>query len=141
MSRAFVPVGNMTRAKIVVGCIASALLFLSAGAHSILGGQAIRAELKSANVSNDLLNGIMMGWQFGGMAMLMLSAILGRLFIRRWKGAEVSAFPAMVVGVGYVAFGLWAMLGEGFQAFYLVFIVPGLMLVFATWPAGKKMGA
>ena len=116
----------------IVGFIASAILFLSAAAHSFLGWPELRGELAKVNAPKDLTNGLLVGWEFGGFTMLLLALILGNIFLQRRKGAAVSTFPALITGVGYVCFGLWAMLGVDFQPFYFVFILPGALLVFAS---------
>lgn len=35
---------------------------------------------------------------------------------------------------GYLLFGSWAFVMRNFEPFFLVFLVPGAMLVFAGWP-------
>lgn len=120
----------------IVGLIASAFLFLSAFAHSFLGWPELRGELAQVSAPKDLTNGLLVGWEFGGLTMLLLALILGNLFLQRRKGVAVSAFPALITGIGYVCFGLWAMLGVDLQPFYFVFIAPGALLVFAAW--GQK---
>lgn len=119
--------------RTILGLLASGLLLLSAGAHAVLGWPAVRKELTAAKLSPDLITGIMVAWQFGGMTMFVLGGLLGEQFLRRWKGLSTSPFPAFLVGGAYVLFGMSAMVWLGFQVFYLVFIVPGIMLLFAGW--------
>jgi len=40
--------------------------------------------------------------------------------------------PGLITGVGYLAFGLWALLAHGFNPFFFVFIVPALLLLVAS---------
>ncbi|MBY0503932.1 MAG: hypothetical protein K2X03_08475 [Bryobacteraceae bacterium] len=92
----------------------------------------MQAELGKANVPRDLINGIMVAWQFGGTMMLALAGLMGRLFLNRWQGLDSSSFPAAVVGIAYVMFGMWALISFGFDVFFLVFIGPGLLLLLAA---------
>ena len=62
----------MSRTRRVVGIVVGVFLLLSAVAHSLLGGEALRAELTAAQVPPDLLRGALIGWYFGGAAMLAL---------------------------------------------------------------------
>ena len=46
--------------------------------------------------------------------------------------------PPAVIGVAYLALGAWALLAIELNPFFLVFIVPGLLLVVAA--TGKRSG-
>ncbi len=86
----------MSRTRRVVGIVVGVLLLLSAVAHSLLGGEALRTELTAAQVPPDLLRGALIGWYFGGAAMLLA-----------WSGLD---------------------------PFFLVFVIPGLLLSWAAFP-------
>ena len=108
------------------------LISLSSGAHSLLGWPQVRQQLTAAGVGGDLLFGMEAGWQFGGAAMLVTGVTLVILFVRRIRGEAVPTFPGLVTGVGYLAFGGWALLAHGFNPFFFVFIVPALLLLVAS---------
>jgi hypothetical protein len=124
----------LNRARAALGLVTSGLLLLSGGVHLALGWPAVQAELGKASAPHDLISGIMVAWQFGGTMMLALSGLMGRLFLHRWQGRDSGSFPASIVGIAYVLFGMWAMISLGFQAFFFVFIGPGLLLLIAASP-------
>ena len=127
----------MSRTRKVSGIVAGVLLVLSAGAHSLLGGAALRAELVAANVPGDLLRGVMIGWHFGGVAMLAFGGIVLHTFLRRRETAPASLVPARIVAATYLLFGAGALVLTGFDPFFLVFVVPGLLLALASYGAGR----
>jgi len=112
--------------------LAGILLILSGLAHSLLGGKDIGAQLTAANVSADLAGGLLIGWHFGGAAMLTFGAIVIWLFYQRRRGKAISLLPSMVIGIAYVAFGAYALVASSFNPFFSVFIVPGVLLVIAS---------
>jgi len=120
------------RWRSVLGVVGGTLITLSSGAHSLLGWPNVRQELTSAGVGGDLLFGMQAGWQFGGAAMLVIGVTLVVLFARRVRGAAIPTFPGLITGIGYLAFGLWALLAHGFNPFFFVFIVPALLLLVAS---------
>ena len=117
----------MNKVFSVIGLIAGLLMILSSVAHSFFGWQAIRMELVAAHVSGDLLLGVQLGWQFGGAAILTFGVIVVAIFWKSLQGRSTSTFPAAVIGLVYIGFGLWAFFVTSFDPFYMVFIIPGLM--------------
>ena len=124
----------MKRWREFVGLFAAAILVLSSGAHSFLGWKALEPRIAAVGTPADLITGLRMGWQFGGVAMLAFGIIAASIFIQRLRGANVSSFPVVVIGVVYVAFGAWALSISG-NPFFAIFIVPGVLLLLASWPA------
>ena len=130
----------MSRIRIILGFVAGAILIASSGAHAFLGWPAIRLQLLRAHVPNDLLGGMMVVWQFGGVAMLTFGCIVLWLFTNLINGRSVSLRPALLIGIAYVAFGLWALAIGGLSPFFLLFIIPGLLLIAAsTWPSPRPV--
>lgn len=126
----------MKRARAVLGLIAGALLVASSAAHSLLGWKGIRGELEKARVPAGLLHGVELGWHFGGVAMLVFGVTVLMLFAQAVQGRPVSLRPALLIAVGYLLFGAWALASSGLDPFFLLFVVPGGLLLFAAWPAG-----
>ena len=122
----------MSRARDVAGLVASVLILLSSAAHTLLGWRAVSAELAAAHVQGELLLGLRIGWYFGGLAMLLIGTILLALFVARLRGEGRTLLPATVVGVGYLAFGAWALMVSG-DPFFTVFVLPGALLAIAAW--------
>ena len=122
----------MHKTRPILGLVAGAMLILSAAAHSLLGGSAMKEQLAPFRLPEDLLRGVLVGWHFGGVAMLAFGMISVVLFGKRLTGEEVPSFPAWVIGSCYLAFGLAAFALSGFKPFYAVFIVPALLLLVAA---------
>jgi hypothetical protein len=54
------------------------------------------------------------------------------LYVLRLRGKSVSLWPAVFIGVAYVAFGACALLMSHFDPFFFVFVVPGVLLLIAS---------
>jgi len=125
------------RTRAVLGLIAGAILILSSAAHSFLGWNGLHDQLVAAQAPPDLVLGLKLGWQFGGVAILAFGIIVVALFARRFRGGSVSVLPAVVIAAAYLAFGAWALLASNFNLFFfLVFIVPGALLAVASSTPG-----
>jgi hypothetical protein len=115
-----------------LGLLAGVVLILSSGAHSLLGWPQVRAELAAANVPADLAFGLKVSWLFGGVAMLALGIITVAFFARRLRGDQGTSLVPGVIAAVYVVFGCWALVANGFNPFFLVFAVPGLLIAVAA---------
>jgi hypothetical protein len=122
----------MRRFRTVLGLVAGAMLVLSSVAHSFLGWPQLGARLAAARVPVDLAFGLKAGWQFGGVAMLVFGTITLVLFWKRLSADNVPLFPVLVIAAAYLAFGTWALVASGFDPFFLVFIVPAVLLLVAA---------
>jgi len=122
----------MRRFRTILGLVAGAMMILSGAAHSLLGWKELRAALEQARPPDELIRPLGIGWNFGGAAMLAFGCILVTLFSKRLKGAT-SLMPAIVIGTTYVTFGVWAFAASHFDPFFLVFVVPGLMVLIASF--------
>lgn len=111
-----------------VGMAVAVILMVSAGAHSLGGWPALTAELAPHRLPADLVAALQAGWHFGGMMMLATGVVVLRL-LRSPSPPRARAAPLGVVGVGYLCFGLWAMLRDGFRPFFLLFAAPGALLL------------
>lgn len=123
----------MARLRSIVGLIAAAILFFSAGAHSFLGWKSLQPRIEAFGAPADLVTGLRIGWQFGGAAMLVFGLIAAWVFLQRLRGAAVPVFPVVVIGVVYALYGVWAMSVTG-DGFFAIFIVPGVLLLLASLP-------
>lgn len=122
----------MHKTRPILGLVAGVMLILSAAAHSLLGGKEMGDQMKALSLPPDLVRGLLVGWHFGGVAMLAFGVIVLALFLRRLKGETVPSFPAWVIGGCYLAFGLFAFVISSFNPFYSVFIVPAILLLVAA---------
>jgi hypothetical protein len=120
------------RWRAVLGVIGGSLIVLSSAAHSLLGWPQVQQQLMTAGVRGELLYGMEAGWQFGGVAMLVIGTTLVMLYVRRIRREPAPTFPGVITGAGYLAFGLWALLAHGFNPFFFVFILPAVLLLLAS---------
>lgn len=127
----------MERIRSVVGLVMGVLLVASACAHSLLGWPELQAELAEARVPAELAGALMVGWQFGGAAMLTFGIVVLATFWARLRKRQASLLVGMYVGLLYVSFGVWALVVTGMNPFFLVFIIPGCGLVLASWPTNR----
>ena len=128
----------MTRTRAGLGLAAGALLMLSAAAHSLMGWPELTRELGKLAPSADLARALAVGWHFGGVAMLGFGAIVVDSFVRALRGRDVDWRPARIVGLAYLAFGAGALVATGGRPFFLVFVVPGLLILAAARGAGRE---
>lgn len=122
------------KGKSILGLIAGAFLILSAGAHSILGWKAQSEALAQTNAPPDLVQGLMVGWMFGGPVMLVFGIICIATFLKRFRGDAVSTFAPALIAIAYLAFGAWAAVITGGDPFFMLFAVPGVLLAIASIP-------
>jgi hypothetical protein len=120
------------RARPILGIVGAAILLLSSASHSILGWRGLSAELAGTNTPPDLRLGLMIGWQFGGVAMLVLGILMLSLFMRRLRGEAVPSYPAVIVAIAYLLFGLWAYALTTSAFFLFAFTVPAILLMAAV---------
>jgi hypothetical protein len=122
----------MQRFRSIVGWVAGAAMIASSVMHSVLGWKFLKAGLRKARVDHELIRALAMGWHFAGAAMVAFGFIVVALFTHRLKGSTVSLRPAIVIGTTYVVYGAWALAVSGFDPFFSIFVVPGLMVLVAS---------
>ena len=122
----------MRHVKIVLGMTAAALMIASSLAHSLFGWKALRRALHEVGAPHDLILALSLGWQFGGTAMLVFGLTVMAVYWLRLRGRPVSQWPAVLIGITYLCFGICALLLSHLDPFFLVFIVPGVVLLVAT---------
>ena len=110
-------------------------MLLSAAAHSLLGWQQLSAELAKTNAPADLVQGLQIGWYWGGAAMVGFGITVLWVFARGSVGAPVNPTPARIIAVLYLVFGAGA-IATTRDPFFMVFIVPGLLLAIASFGRG-----
>ena len=128
----------MTRLRTIIGIIAGVILVASSAAHSLLGWPRLRGELAAFGAPVDLVTGLAIGWHFAGVAMLAFGCIVLWLFVDLLRGRSVDLGPALLIALVYVGYGIWALVVSGVDPFFLIFIVPGLMLLAASWGTGTR---
>jgi hypothetical protein len=120
--------------KSALGLVAGALLILSAGAHTILGWKAMSDQLAQTNAPPDLVMGLRMGWTFGGPVMLVFGILCITTFWKRFRGVPSPTLAPVLIAISYIAFAAWAAFETGGDPFFMLFLVPGVLLAIASIP-------
>jgi ABC-type Na+ efflux pump permease subunit len=128
----------MDRLRIVFGFIVSAIMIASSFAHSILGWKNLTARLEKTQAPTDLIAGLALGWHLGGAAMFTFGCIVFFLFARFVKDRSVSLSPVFIIAAFYTLFGVWA-IATSHNPFFLIFVIPGLLLLVASWRSTSKL--
>jgi hypothetical protein len=131
----------MTKPRWILGLVGGGLIAVSSAAHSLLGWKALGAELAAVEAPADLVRALAIGWHFAGLAMLLFGLIAGGLLAARLRGRPAPLWPVAAIGTLYVGFGAGAMAFSGGRPFFLVFVIPGLLLLLATPGAGRRTAA
>jgi len=118
----------MSRLPRALAGVAALIIVASSAAHSLLGWPALRAKLAEANVPSELLNGLAMGWHFGGLAMLVLGILVLWLLATSRRGTVDVALPLQIIGGAYELFAMGCFALLGWDPFLLTFFVPGTLL-------------
>ena len=109
-------------------------MVLSSAAHSLLGWKQFQTALEGLQAPPDLIRGLAIGWYFGGVAIFTFGCVAIAVFASVLRGRPVSLLPTALIAIAYTLFGIGA-LAVSKNPFFLIFIVPGLMLAFASLPA------
>ncbi len=125
----------MNLVRIVLGFVVSAMMIASSLLHSVVGWKVLSGKIEKAEVPAALVRSLALGWHWGGAAMFGFGCLVLFLFAQFLKDRSTSLRPALVIAVLYIAFGVWA-IATSHDPFFLVFVVPGLLLLVAS--AGPK---
>jgi hypothetical protein len=123
----------MSRPRIALGIFVGAIVVATSVAHSLFGWPQLRGRLVATQAPADLITGLKIGWYFASVTMFTFGAIVSWTFHNYLVQRPVSLRPAQIIGLVYLAFGLWALAVSRFDPFFFIFIVPGLTLVAVAW--------
>ena len=124
--------------RLILGHLGGLLIIVSSAAHSFLGWPSLEASLAGIQASPELITGLRIGWQFGDIAMLTFGCIviLEMRTLRHRRSAVL--WSVLLIGLVYVLFGAWALVISAYELFFAgVFVLPGLMLIWASWPLDR----
>ncbi|MDF1501642.1 hypothetical protein [Roseisolibacter sp. H3M3-2] len=122
----------MSRLRPALGLAAGVVLLASAAMHSLLGWPGMRGQLVAAGAPADLVAGVRIGWLFGGAMILAFGVLACWAFAERLRGAAPSMRALRVLGAAYAAFGVYALATGGWNPFFLIFVVPGALVLAAA---------
>jgi hypothetical protein len=118
----------MPRLPRALTLVAAVIMILSSGAHSLLGWPGLRTQLAAANAPAALVDGLAMGWHFGGLMMLVIGVVVLWLVRVARDGATNVWLPLFVIGIAYELFAIGCAVLLGFDPFLFVFLIPGSLL-------------
>jgi len=121
----------MTLSRVILGLIAGVAMAASGVAHSAVGWRALQQSLNATNVPDEVSRGLAVPWHFAGMAMI-LSGVLAVVSVVRMRGGTPSEWPAIAVSAAWILFGLWGLLAVKRDPTFLMFIIPGALLLAAV---------
>lgn len=124
--------------RAILATVGAVLLLASSAAHAFVGGPALSRELSNAGAGADLVHTVMAGWYFGSVCMLVFGLIAAWHAGDFWRRSNRSTAGLMLVGLGYLGFGLGAYLTSGGHPHFLGFMGIGAVVGLAGWP---RMGA
>ena len=123
----------MQRGRLVLGLVAGIFVILSSAAHSLLGWPQLRIKLTESGAPSDLIVGLSVGWHFAGVAMMVFGIIVVLQFTDALRQRAVSLRPSLVIAIAYLIFGTWALTVSNLDPFFLIFLIPGTMLLIGAW--------
>ncbi len=131
----------MRRASLWMLLAAGLFLLFCGVAHVAVGWRAIRGALQTAGVAHDLVSSIGFGWIYGGAAMFAFGVIV----LSVWWWGRTGRFEATrvtsAVSALYLGFGGWAYVTSGLDAFFIGFIVIGVLLAVGSYGLKRRAGA
>lgn len=122
----------VSRLRPILGLVAGVVLVASSAMHSLMGWPALRAALVAADTPADLIAGLRIGWHFGGVMILTLGLVSLRAFAGRLRGRAVSLRAVQAFAAAYALFGVYALATGDMNPFFLIFVIPGALLLFAA---------
>jgi hypothetical protein len=128
----------MLRLRLGLGYLGGVLLLVSSLAHSLLGWKAQSAALAQSQVPADLVMTLGVGWQFGGVAMFAFGCIVIWEIATLGRRGSLALWPVLLIGLVYVAFGVWARVLSRDSFFLFSFVIPGAILIAAAWPSRPR---
>jgi hypothetical protein len=131
----------MSRLRLILGYLGGLLLVVSSAAHSLLGWRSLSASLAQTQAPADLVTWLGIGWQFAGVAMFSFGCIVIWELANVGRRGSLALWPVLLIGVMYVAFGVWARIVSNLNFFLLAFVIPGALLVVAAWPTPMPSAA
>ena len=125
----------MSRARLVLVLMSGILFLLSSVAHSVMGWPNLAMQLDLAGAPDELVRGLAVGWNFGGVMM----ALIGLLAVKAARDAHrsrpVDRTSLVILGLTYAMFGVGAAPFLQSAVFAAVFVVPGALLAIGAWPS------
>jgi hypothetical protein len=118
--------------RTILGFVVAVFLIISSFLHSILGWKRISSQLRDAHAPEELTANLALGWHLSGAAMFTFGVILIVLFAKFLKNRATPLWPGQGIAIFYACFGIWALVESRNPFFAIMFITPGVLLLFAA---------
>jgi hypothetical protein len=120
----------------ILALIAGALMLLSSLMHGLLGWPVMRGELAKVGASAELVGLLAAGWLLGSAAMVAFGAIVIVAALRLRRGDRSGVFALRAIAACYLLFGTAAFVAQGFEPFFLNFVVIGALAAAPAFGSG-----
>lgn len=124
----------MSRRRLALVLTSGILFLLSSVAHSVMGWPNLAMQLDLAGAPAELVSGLAVGWNFGGVMMALFGVLAVKAARDAHRGRPVEHTTLVLIGLTYALFGVGAAPVLGSVVFALVFVVPGALLAIGAWP-------
>ena len=84
------------------------------------------------------MTSLAIGWHFAGVAILTFGCLALWAFADRLRGRAAPTRHVAFIAVVYLFFGVGTLVASRMDPFFLVFIVPGLLLLVASWESAPR---
>jgi hypothetical protein len=118
----------MSRFLLRAGLLGGLLLTLSAIAHSTGWAAQFAEAVGAVALAPELVDGLQIGWYFGSFCMAGFGLIATAQAWRGLRGRPVDRVTTGVIGATLIVFGIWAMFFGGYNPFFFLFIVLGVLI-------------
>lgn len=126
------------RANVVL--LAGVLMLISAAAHAGLGWPPLHAILGEGGVDEGTIGALGAGWLWGSVSMAAFGVVTVMAGLRMRRGDRSLVGPVAAIAVGYLLFGVAALLVRG-SPHFLLFVATGLLVGLPLLPGGGAPSA
>jgi len=121
----------MAALKLTVGSLAALLMVTSGLVHSTVGWRELNRILRDTKISPAVRDGLAVPWHFAGLSMAAFGLIVAVVLWRARSGG-MSTAVLLIVGSVWLLVGAAGMLTIKVDATFLLFLIPGLLVLFAA---------
>jgi hypothetical protein len=115
-----------------VGFMAGAILVTSGLMHSLLGWREMKAAFSPTGAPSELVAGLAVPWHFAGLSMVTFGALVIAGFLGAARHHEGSLRVPRIIALAYVAFAVGGAIFIKLDPTFLLFLVPGAMVLAAS---------
>jgi len=118
------------RLRFGTGLLACLLMAASGLLHSAMGWPAVKRALSGADATT--VAGLAVPWHFAGGAMMAFAALAAYCLVGAVQANTSLLVPVRFIAIAYLLFGLVGLVLIKPDPTFLMFLIPGAMLLFAS---------